>query len=132
MIKIVWTEVTNLKSLLKRQGQNDSYELVVMVLYHGSSDSSRIQVELGNLEDLLFGIESDRRVRGVWLYDTDLQRPFLRFQEAEHVNALETVPSSGHPNVILDFNKMSPGARRVWVDITYSKLQQHLSTIGVS
>ena len=132
MIKINWAEVSKLKSLLKRQGEEDTYELVVMILYHNSQDSDRIQVALEQLEQLLFSLESDRRVRGLFLYDLELQRPFLRFQEAEQVNALETVPSSGHPGVIRDFNEMPPEARQVWVDITYSKLLQHLNTTGVS
>ena len=132
MIKINWAEVSNLKSLLKRQGQDDAYELVVMILYHNNQDSDRIQVALDQLEQLLFTLESDRRVRSLFLYDLDLQRPFLKIQEAEQVNALETVPNSGHPSVVRDFNEMPPEAKQVWVEITYSKLLQHLNTTGVS
>lgn len=131
MIKINWTEVTNLKTLLQRQGATDEFELVVMILYHAKQESDRMRVQLDDLEELLFSIESDRKVRGVFLYDIDIKKPFLRFREDENVSPLESIPNSGHPNVILEFGKMSPEARDVWMEITYAKIQQHLTT-GVS
>jgi len=132
MIKINWTEVSNLKTLLQSQGATSNFELVVMILYHSQTESDRVRVQLEDLDGLLFSIESDRRVRGVFLYDTEIKKPFLRFREAEQVSSLEITPDSGHPNVVLEFNKMSPEARDVWVEITYVKLLQHLQTTGVT
>jgi hypothetical protein len=132
MIKINWTEVSNLKTLLQRQGATSGFELVVMILYHAKLESDRIRVQLEDLEGLLFSIESDRRVRGVFLYDVEIKKPFLRFREPELVSPLESIPNSGHPDVVLEFGKMSPEARDVWMEITYVQLLQHLQTTGVT
>lgn len=132
MIKINWTEVANLKTLLKRQGATKGFELIVMILYHAQQESDRIRIQLDNLEELLFSIESDRNVRGIFLYDLDIKKPFLRWREEERINPLETIPHSGHPNIILEFNDMPVMAKKVWVEITYVQLQQYLNTIKAS
>lgn len=131
MIKINWNEVENFKNLMMRQGLTNAHEFTVLILYHGKRDSERMHVQLENLEPTLFDIETNRRVRGVYIYDLECKRMFLKFCDTHQVNALETAPSSGHPHVLLEFNGMSPEGKDVWVDITEAALQNYLSSTGV-
>jgi len=127
MIKINWSEVDNLKTILMQQGQTEAFEMVVVVLYSTKSSCDKVQVKLGSLEESLFSIGGDRNVRGILLYDIEMKRPYLRFCEEARVNTLETVSGSGHPNLILEFKNMTSEARDVWVEITMSRLQHFLS-----
>lgn len=127
MIKINWNEVDNFKNFMLRQGASDSLELSIIILYHGKRDSERLQIKLGSIGPALYNISENNHVRGVYIYDLECKKAFLRFCSANKVNNLETVPVSGHPNILLEFNGMTPECKDVWLDITEAALQQYLT-----
>jgi hypothetical protein len=126
MIRINWSEVEATREQLLRDGATKSFEMVVIVFYHSKSECDKIQVRLGQLEESLFTIANNNDVKGVYLYDVEMKKPYLKCEEQERANALERVPSSGHPNVLLEFNQMHPEGRGVWVDITIVSLQYYM------
>ena len=130
MIRINWSEVEATKFRLLQSGATDSLEMMVIVFYHNKSDCSKLQIKLGELEKVLFDLGSDENVRGVFLYDIGIKKPYFRCEESLRGSGIETVPVSGHPNVIIDFNKMSPEAKNVWLEITMSQ-QYHYVNEGV-
>lgn len=127
MIKIDWSEVEATKDQLLRSGATDSFEMMIIVFYHDKHDCDKIQVRLANLEAALFEIGSNESVKGVFIYDVAMKKPYFKCQEPDRVSALEVVPTSGHPNVLTEFDKMSPEAREVWVDIAMSQQQHYVS-----
>ncbi len=130
MIRINWDEVEATKAKLFREGATDAFEMVVVILYHTKSKCERIQIRLGQLERSLFDLGDDHNVKGIFLYDIGMKRPYLKCEAPERVNILETVPNSGHPNILLDFNQMSPEGREVWVEIALSRLQHYIHNPG--
>lgn len=127
MIKIDWSEVEATKDRLLRSGMTDSYEMMIIVFYHDKLGCDKIQIRLANLEQALFDIGSDENVKGIFLYDVTMRKPFFKCQEPDRVSALEAVPNSGHPNVLLDFRDMSPEARDVWLEIAIAQEQHYAS-----
>lgn len=127
MIKINWSEVEATKAKLFRDGATDAFEMVVIVLYYTKSECDKIQIKLGQLEESLFDLGGDQDVKGIFLYDIEMKKPYLKCEEPDRVSALETVPNSGHPNILLEFNRMSPAGRSVWVEIALSRLQHYIS-----
>jgi hypothetical protein len=127
MIKINWSEVEATKAKLFRDGATDAFEMVVIVLYYTKSECDKIQIRLGQLEESLFDLGGDKDVKGIFLYDIEMKKPYLKCEEPDRVSALETVPNSGHPNILLEFNRMSPAGRSVWVEIALSRLQHYIS-----
>lgn len=130
MIRINWDEVEATKAKLFREGATEAFEMVVVVLYHTRSECDKIQIRLGQLEKSLFDLGDDNNVRGVFLFDVAMKHPYLKCEEPERANHLETVPNSGHPNILLDFKSMSPEGRDVWVEIALSRLQHYISHQG--
>ena len=128
MIKINWSDVDNFQSLMQRQGIPDAQEFSIIILYNGKRDSERHQVKLSSIQNALFDISDNKQVRGVYVYDLECKRVFLRFLSTNQVNTLETAPASGHPQVLLGFGDMTPEGRDVWLDITEAALQQYLMT----
>lgn len=126
MIRINWTEVEATKAKLLREGASDAFELVVIVFYYTKSKCEKTKIRLDQLERFLFDLEDNQDIKGIFLYDIEMKKPYLKCEEPNHVSALETVPNSGHPNVLLDFNKMSPEARDVWLEIAVSNTQHYL------
>lgn len=127
MIKIDWGEVENFKLLMNREGVSDSQEFSIIILYHGKRDSERRAIKLANIESALFEISDNGQIRGLYVYDLECKRVFLRFCSDNQVNNLETAPASGHPYVLREFGGMTPECRDVWVDITEAALQQYLT-----
>lgn len=126
MIKINWSEVEATKNQLLRNGATDSFEMMIIIFYHTKHDCDKIQIQLGSLEKTLFEICANLDVKGIFLYDAAMKKPYFKVQEADRVNELEEVPSSGHAFVITEFNKMSPRARHVWVKIAISQQQHYI------
>jgi hypothetical protein len=127
MIKINWAEVHAAKTKLFSDGETNSFEMVIIVLYYSKSECDRIQITLDQLEQALFDIGSNRDVKGVFLYDIDLKKPYLKCEEPDRANVLESVPNAGHPNVVKEFNEMTAEARDVWAKITIANVQHDVS-----
>lgn len=126
-IRINWSEVGAMKAKLLRDGATDAFEIMIIVFYYTKPECDRFQVELGQLEESLFELGGNQNVKGIFLYDVDMRRPYLKCEEPDRVSALESVPNSGHPNILLEFNKMTPQGRDVWVEIALSRLQHYIS-----
>ena len=126
MVRINWEEVTAAKDKLLRDGATDTFELVIIIFYYSRSECDKVQVQLGQLEQALYDIVDDQNIKGVFLFDAQIKKPYLRCEGPDRVNALETVPSHGHPNIVLEFDKMSPESRDVWLEITLAGLQHHI------
>ena len=127
MIRINWSDVEATKNKLLQNGANNSFELIIMILYHKRQECDRVQIRLEDLERALFEIGSNRDVKGIFLYDISLKVPYLKCEEPDQVNDLETVPNSGHPNILIDFNNMSPEARDVWIEIALAQQQHYVA-----
>lgn len=127
MIKINWSEVQATKERLLRDGATKSFEMIVIVLYYTKSECDKLQITLGELESVLFDLGGNDDIKGVFLYDIDMKKPYLKCEEPERVNSLETVSNSGHSNILLEFNNMSAEGRDVWLEIAMSKLQHYIN-----
>lgn len=130
MIRINWDEVEATKAKLFREGATEAFEMVVVVLYYSKSKCDKIPIRLGQLERSLFDLGDDHNIKGVFLYDIGMKQPYLKCESPDRASILETVPNSGHPNILLDFNKMSPEGRDVWVEIAFSRLQHYIHSPG--
>ena len=126
MIKIDWDEVEATKAKLFREGKNDAFEMVVIILYHKRSECEKIPIRWGQLEKSLFDLGDDQSIKGIFLYDIGMKQPYFKCETPERANILETVPSSGHPSVLLEFKDMSPEGRAVWVEIALSRIQHYI------
>ncbi|MEE8113312.1 MAG: hypothetical protein V3T23_03050 [Nitrososphaerales archaeon] len=127
MIRINWREVEDTRTRLLRDGATDSLEMVVLFLYHNKSDCDKVQIQLGQLQKSLFELSSNEFIKGIFLYDLAVKKPYLKCEEPDRVSIVEAVPSSGHPNVIAEFGKMSPEAKDVWLEIAMSQQQHYVS-----
>lgn len=128
MIRIDWNEVEAAKSRLLQSGATEAMEMVIIVFYFNKLDSDKIQVRLGQLEKALWNLSSNRQVKGIFLYDATLTKPFLKCEAVEKTTGLgEVVPNSGHCSIVADFGKMSPEARDVWLEIAFSQQQHYVS-----
>lgn len=132
MVKINWSEVEATKDQLLRSGATDSFEMMIIVFYHSKHDCDRVQVRLANLEQALFDIVANSDVKGVFLYDAAMKKPYYKAQEADRVSELETAPVSGHPSVLAEFDKMTPEARDVWLEISMSQQAHHVQGVTVT
>ena len=130
MIRINWDEVEATKAKLFREGATNAFEMVVVILYHSRSECEKIQIRLGQLERSLFDLGDDQNIRGLFLYDVHMKQPYLKCEAPDRASILETVPNSGHPNILLDFHDMSPEGRDVWLEIALSRLQHYMSFQG--
>jgi hypothetical protein len=101
--------------------------MVIIILYHSKSECDKVQVTLDQLEESLFEIGSNRDVRGIFLYDVEIKKPYLKCEEPDRASALESVPNSGHPNILIELKGMSPEARDVWTDIAIASAQHYIS-----
>ena len=127
MVRINWEDVTATKEKLFRDGATDAFELTIVVFYYSKSECDKVHIHLGQLEEALFDIVDDQNVKGIFLFDAQIQKPYLRCEGPDRVNALESVPSTGHPNILLEFDKMSQEGRDVWIEITLAGLQHYIS-----
>lgn len=131
MIKINWSQVKNLKTHLLRQGFTKETELLVMVFYSQNIDSQKLKVQLDKIDNVLFTIESNPQVTGVFVFDVDAKKPLWRVREQEIMDSLESIPSSGHRNIVRDFASMPSEQKDVWIEICLASLQQHLANSEV-
>lgn len=120
-------EIKTLKTHLMRLGLTEDTELMLLIFYKGQSESQRIKVKLGRLDRLLFDAESNPNVTSIFLFDSEVKRPYWRLQAHQHTGSLEVIPSSGHPSIVRDFGNMSQEKRDTWVDITVASIQQYTS-----
>jgi len=125
-IRINWVEVEATKTRLLHNGATNSFEMMIIVLYYSKSTCDKIQIKLGQLEAFLYDLGSDQNVKGIFLYDVEMKQPYLKCEEPNRVNILESVPNSGHPNILLEFNKMTTEARDVWTEIAFAELQHYV------
>ena len=126
MLKIDWAQVKNLRAHLKRQGYTDESDVAIMILYRGNNESQRLKIKLKALEEILFEVGARPEVTGFYLFDAELKKPLWKLKEVDHSSSLESIPSSGHPSVILDFKSMTPDQRNVWVDMTTASIEQYV------
>lgn len=126
MIKIDWGEVEDTKERLRREGATNSFQMVIIVLYHSKSGADRVKIRLEQLEAELFSVANNSDVKSIFLYDVEMKKPYLKCEEADRANILETVPQSGHPQILLEFDEMPPEGRDVWLDITLAEVQHYL------
>lgn len=127
MIKINWNEVEATKTKLFRDGATKDFALVVIILYNSKSECQRENITLKELEQFLFDIGSDQDVKGVFLYDLEMKKPYFKCEEPDRVNVFESVPNSGHSNVLVEFKEMLPEARDVWTEIAIANAQHYIS-----
>ena len=128
MLRIDWTQVKNLKAHLLRQGYTEDTEVGVMLLYRGSVESQQTKIKLKRLEQLLYDVCDHVDITGFYVFDAELKKPLWRVRETDSSsNTVESIPSSGHPNIVLDFGNMSPEQKEVWVAMTEASLQQYLT-----
>lgn len=127
MIKIDWTQIKELKQSLISQGFNEQAILTIVISYQNISKVGKVQTELCMLENALFDLESDERVTGIYIFDEDGKRPFLRIRQQANTEGVEVIPSSGHSGIIKDFSCMDREQRKVWVDITEAAIRQHIN-----
>lgn len=127
MLKIDWAQVKNLKAHLLRQGYTEESDVTVMILYRGKTESQQAKIKLGTLEKVLFDICDHVDVTGFYLFDAELKKPLWKIKEVEHTNTLESIPSSGHPSIIRDFDNMTPEQKDIWVKITEASVQQFMA-----
>ena len=128
MIRINWAQIRSLKSLLLGQGFDATSDLMVLVFHRNQADSQKIKVALSNLDKCLFELESDPHIIGIYVFDSEVQRPLFRQREIENLNSIEIVPSSGHTSIIVDFKNMMPDQRDVWVEMTLASISNFLAT----
>jgi len=126
MIKINWSEVEAVKVKLLQGGATDSLELLVIVFYHNTPSCDKINIQLGQIEKVLFELGSNDQVKGVCLYDITMKKPYFQCEEPTRINGLETIPNSGHHNIVLEFDKMSDEARDVWLEIALAQSQHYV------
>lgn len=126
MLKIDWVQVKNLKAHLMRQGYTDESDVAIMIMYRGKNESQRLKIKLKALEKILYDVGAHPNVVGFYLFDAELKKPLWRLKEEGQTNSLELIPSSGHPNVILDFDNMGPEQRDVWVEMTAASIAQYV------
>lgn len=125
-LRINWDEVSALKTRLMRSGATHNFELVIIVFYNTKAECDKIKVKLSQLERSLFDIGDNRDVSGVFLYDVQIRHPYWKCERMESNPASENIPSSGHSNVILEWNNMSRECRDVWFNITMQQLAQYM------
>lgn len=126
MIRIDWDEVELVKTKLFRSGAADTFEMVIIIFYDTKSKCDKLPVMLGDLEEALFELSGDENIKGLFLYDIEMKQPYLKCEKLSHVNAIETVPDSGHLNVLSDFGNMTSEGRDVWLEIMMSELQHYM------
>ena len=125
MLRINWTQIKGLKDHLARQGYKGESEILAMVLYR-SNDPIRIKIKFSSIQEFLFELDGDQNITGIFLLDPKSNKPLWSAKAAEREESLESIPTSGHPTIVIDFKNMKEEQRKVWVDITESAIQSYL------
>lgn len=123
MLRINWSQIKGLKEHLARQGFQPESELMVMTLFKKNIDSVRMRINISQLESYLFEIEQEPNLIGIFVLNGKNNRPLWSARAAERENSLETIPLSGHGNVVVEFKNMSPEQKQPWIDILTSAAQ---------
>lgn len=125
MLRINWTQVTGLKEHLARQGFHPSSEILVMTLYKGT-DPTRTKIRFDQLQSFLFEAEGDRNLIGIFVLDAKSNKPLWSAKAAEREESLESIPTSGHANIVIEFKNMNAEQKRIWIDMMISALQTYV------
>jgi hypothetical protein len=126
MLRINWTQVKGLKDHLARQGFYDESELMIMTLYRSNLDPIRTKISFSELQPFLFEAEGNPNLIGVFVFDAKNNKPLWSAKAAEREESLESVPSSGHSNIIDEFKNMSPEQKQIWIDVMIAAAQSHV------
>lgn len=126
MLRINWTQVRGLKDHLARNGFHDESELMVMLLYRSNIDPVKTRINFSQLQSFLFEAEGDQNLIGVFVFDAKNNKPLWSAKAAEREESLESVPSSGHPNIINEFKNMSQEQKQTWIDIMVASAQSYV------
>ena len=122
MLRIDWNSVRGLKDHLARQGFHPESEIFVMTLYR-KSDPVRVKIKLEQLQTCLFEIQGDANLTGIFVLDVKSNKPLWSARAAEREEALESIPTTGHANVVVEYKNMNPENRQVWIDIMVAAAQ---------
>ncbi len=130
ILRIDWAQVRGLKDHLARQGFHAESELVVMTLYRNNIDPVKTRVILSQLQTFLFEVEGDPNLIGIFILDAKNSKALWSAKAAEREESLESIPSTGHSNVVTDFKNMSPEQKQIWIDIMTSAAQSYVDKEG--
>ncbi len=123
MLRINWTQVRGLKEHLARQGFYEESELMVMTLYRSNIDPVKTRIAFSQLQNFLFEAEGDPNLIGVFVFDAKNNKPLWSAKAAEREESLESIPPSGHPNIVTEFKNMSPEQKQIWIDVMTAAAQ---------
>lgn len=123
MLRINWSQIKGLKEHLARQGFQPESELLVMTLFKKNIDPVRMRVNIAQLEGYLFEVEQEPNLIGIFVLNGKNNKPLWSARAAERENSLETIPTSGHSNIVTEFKNMNPEQKQTWVDILTSAAQ---------
>lgn len=126
MLRINWTQVRGLKDHLARQGFHPESEILVMTLYGNHITPIKTRVKFEHLQNYLFEVEGDPNLTGVFVFDAKANKPLWSAKAAEREESLETIPSNGHANVVIDFKDMNPEQKQTWFDIMNAAVQSYV------
>lgn len=125
MLRINWTAVKGLNDHLARQGFSATSEIMVMTLYKGT-DPIRTKIKFEQLQNFLFECEGNQNLIGIFVLDAKSNKPLWSAKAAERKEALETIPTSGHANIVIDFKNMIPEQKQIWIDMMTSAAQSYM------
>ncbi len=125
MLRINWTQVKGLKDHLARQGFNPTSEILVMTLYKGT-DPIRTKIRFEQLQGFLFDCEGNQTLIGIFVLDAKTNKPLWSAKAAEREESLESIPTSGHANVVVEFKNMTPEQKQIWLDMMTSAVQSYV------
>jgi|SoiMethySBSTD1v2_1073268.scaffolds.fasta_scaffold91442_7 hypothetical protein len=125
MLHIDWTQVRGLKDHLARQGFISTSEILVMTLYKGT-DPVRTKIKFEQLQSFLFECEGDPKLIGIYVLDAKSNKPLWSAKAAERGESLESIPTSGHASVVIEFKDMTPEQKQIWIDMMTSATQSYV------
>jgi len=126
MLRIDWTQIRGLKDHLARNGFYDESELMVMLLYRSNLDPVKTRINFSQLQSFLFEAEGDHNLIGVFVFDAKNNKPLWSAKAAEREESLESVPSTGHQNIVNEFKNMSQEQKQTWIDIMVAAAQSYV------
>jgi hypothetical protein len=110
---------------LARQGFSAESEILAMIVYK-KNETTKHKIKFVQLQEFLFTLEGDPSIVGIFLFDTNINKPLWSAKLAERKDSIETIPSSGHPTIVSEFKNMRPEQKDVWLDITIASIQNYL------
>ena len=125
MLRINWIEVRGLQDHLCRMGFQPTSEVLVMTLYKGT-EPVRTKIKLEQLQGFLFESAGNQNLIGIFVLDSRSNKPLWSAKAAEREESLETIPTSGHANIVIEFKGMTPEQKQVWIDMMTSAAQSYV------